>query len=188
MLKRAAADQATGRYIILDVTFGLGRPPSAPGPALSTPVRYPELARTLGVALGDQVPLEPVREAVLALRREKGMVLDPADPDTRSAGSFFTNPILTAGQFAKVRRRAAEHLGPQTRVPYVSADSEEGTVQVSAAWLIEHAGFGKGYGGAARVSTKHALALTNPGRADTAALLALARQIRDGCGRPSASS
>src|SRR6185437_10158772 len=130
MLKRAAADQATGRYIILDITFGLRRP-SASEPALSTPVRYPELAKTLGVALGDQVPLGQAREAVLALRREKGMVLDPADPDTRSAGSFFTNPILTAGQFAEVRRRAAEHLGSQTRVPYVNADTEKGTVQVS---------------------------------------------------------
>lgn len=179
MLKRAAAGLATGRYIVLDVTFELGRP-SASEPALSAPVRYAELAKTLGVAQGDQVPLERAREAVLALRRGKGMVLDPADPDTYSAGSFFTNPILTAEQFTEVQRRAAEHCGPQTQVPHFNADTGDGAVMVSAAWLIEQAGFGKGYGGAARISTKHTLALTNPGSADTAALLTLARQIRAG--------
>ena len=179
MLKRAAAGLATGPYIVLDITFGLGRP-SASEPALSAPVRYAELARTLGVAQGARVPLEQAREAVLALRRGKGMVLDPADPDTRSAGSFFTNPILTAEQFAAVQRRASERCGPQTQVPHFHADIGNGAVKVSAAWLIEQAGFGKGYGGAARISTKHTLALTNPGSADTAALLALARQIRAG--------
>jgi UDP-N-acetylmuramate dehydrogenase len=147
---------------------------------LSAPVRYAELARTLGVAQGDQVPLEQAHEAVLALRRRKGMVLDPADPDTRSAGSFFTNPILTAEQFAEVQRTAAQRCGPQTRVPHFQTDTRDGAVKVSAAWLIEQAGFGKGYGGAARISTKHTLALTNPGNADTAALLALAREIRVG--------
>jgi UDP-N-acetylmuramate dehydrogenase len=150
------------------------------GPALSAPVRYPELVTTLGVAQGDRVPLEQAREAVLALRRGKGMLLDPADPDTRSAGSFFTNPILTAEQFADVQRRAAKRYGPQTQVPHLHEDTEDGALKVSAAWLIERAGFGKGYGDAARISTKHALALTNPGSADTAALLALARQIRAG--------
>jgi UDP-N-acetylmuramate dehydrogenase len=179
MLKRAAAGLATGRYVVLDVTFALGRP-SASGPALSTPVWYPELVKALGVAPGDQVPLEQAREAVLALRRRKGMVLDPADPDTRSAGSFFTNPILTVEEFADVQRRAARRYGPQTRVPHLPDGTEGGALKVSAAWLIERAGFGKGYGDPARVSTKHALALTNPGRADTAALLALARQIRAG--------
>jgi UDP-N-acetylmuramate dehydrogenase len=179
MLKRAAAGLATGRYVVLDLTFALGRPSSS-GPALSTPVRYPELAGTLGVARGDQVPLERAREAVLALRRGKGMVLDPADPDTRSAGSFFTNPILTVEQFADVQRRATMRYGPQTRVPHLHDGTEDGALKVSAAWLIERAGFGKGYGNTARISTKHALALTNPGSADTAALLNLARQIRAG--------
>lgn len=179
MLKRAAAGLATGRYIVLDVTFGLWRP-SPSGPALSAPVRYPELARTLGVAQGDQVPLEEAREAVLALRRGKGMVLDPADPDTRSAGSFFTNPILTDEQFAEVQRKATWRYGPQTQVPRLPVGTEDGTVKVSAAWLIEQAGFSKGYGGAACISTKHTLALTNPGSADTATLLALARQIKAG--------
>jgi UDP-N-acetylmuramate dehydrogenase len=179
MLKRAAAGLATGHYIVLDVTFGLARS-FASGHALSAPIRYPELARTLGVALGDRVPLEQAREAVLALRRGKGMVLDPADPDTRSAGSFFTNPILTAEQLAEVQRRVTERYGPQIQVPRSHSGTRDGAVMVSAAWLIEQAGFGKGYGGGARLSTKHTLALTNPGSADTAALLALARQIRDG--------
>jgi UDP-N-acetylmuramate dehydrogenase len=147
---------------------------------LSTPVGYLELVKTLGVALGDRVPLELARNTVLALRRGKGMLLDPADPDTRSAGSFFTNPVLTPEQFADVQRRAAKHYGPQTRVPHLHDDAEDGTLKVSAAWLIERAGFGKGYGDTARISTKHALALTNPGGADTAALLALARLIRAG--------
>ncbi len=179
MLKQAAAGLATGRYVVLDVTFALGRP-SVSGPAWSAPIRYPELVRTLGIATGDRVPVEQAREAVLALRRGKGMLLDPADPDTRSAGSFFTNPVLTAGQFAEVQRRAAKRYGPKTRVPHLHDDAVGGALKVSAAWLIERAGFGKGYGGAARISTKHALALTNPGGADTAALLALARQIRAG--------
>jgi len=180
MLKRAAAGLATGPYVVLDVTFALARPPAS-GPALSAPVRYAELARKLGVAVGDRVPLEQARDAVLALRRGKGMVLDPADPDTRSAGSFFTNPIVTAEQFAEVQRRAAERCGPQTQVPSFPAEESAGSVKVPAAWLIERAGFGKGYGsGAARISTKHTLALTNPGGADTAALLALAREIRTG--------
>jgi UDP-N-acetylmuramate dehydrogenase len=182
MLKRAAAGLATGPYIVLGVTFGLGRPPTS-GPALSTPVHYPELAEALEVALGDRVPLEQARDAVLALRRAKGMVLDPADPDTRSAGSFFTNPIVTAEQFAEVQRRAAERLGVPVHVRHYPADpsgTSNGAVKVSAAWLIEQAGFGKGFGDAARISTKHSLALTNPGGADTADLLALARQIRTG--------
>jgi UDP-N-acetylmuramate dehydrogenase len=179
MLKRAAAGLATGPYVVLDVTFGLARPPAS-GPALSAPVRYAELARTLGVAVGDRVPLEQARTAVLGLRRGKGMVLDAADPDTRSAGSFFTNPIVTAEQFAEVQQRAAERCGPQTQVPSFPAEESAGSVKVPAAWLIERAGFGKGYGGVARISTKHTLALTNPGGADTAALLALAREIRTG--------
>jgi UDP-N-acetylmuramate dehydrogenase len=176
MLKRAAAGVATGRFIVLDVTFRLRRPPAS-GVALST-VRYGELAKTLGVALDDLVPLEQARDAVLALRRAKGMVLDPADPDTRSAGSFFTNPVLTAEQFVEVKRRAAERCGPQTEVPQLPTDTGGGKVKVSAAWLIERAGLGKGCGGTVRISTEHTLALTNPGGADTAALLALARHIR----------
>jgi UDP-N-acetylmuramate dehydrogenase len=178
MFKRAAAGAATGRYVVLDVTFRLQRP-SGSGPALSTPIWYPELVKTLGVTQNDQVPLDLAREAVLELRREKGMLLDPADPDTRSAGSFFTNPVLTAEQFADVQRRAAERYGAQFLVPHLQDETGGDVRKISAAWLIEQAGFAKGYGHSARVSTKHALALTNPGGADTGALLALASQIRD---------
>ena len=212
MLKRAAAGLATGRFVVLSVTFRLWRaevePDDAGGAAgagaassaavsgaagrgrgLSRPVKYAELARTLGVEVGGRVPLAEARSAVLALRRGKGMVLDASDPDTRSAGSFFTNPIVSAAQFEELRRRTAERLGPQTPVPHFPADEAppdggpaEGAVKVPAAWLIERAGFTKGYpaGGAARISTKHTLALTNPGDGTTADLLALAREIRAG--------
>jgi len=157
------------RYVVLAVTFALERSP------LSAPVRYAELARALDVAPGERVPLARAREAVLALRARKGMVLDPNDPDTRSAGSFFTNPVLRGEEFAALVERAgttpAHWPGP------------DGTVKVSAAWLIEHAGFHKGYTGdhpGVAVSSKHTLALTNRGTGTTEALLGLAREIRDG--------
>jgi UDP-N-acetylmuramate dehydrogenase len=176
---RGALDPAaaTGRYVVLGVEFRLAAKP------LSAPVRYPELARALGVSEGDQVPLADARAAVLTLRRGKGMVLDPADPDTRSAGSFFTNPVLGSRQFAELQRRAAARSGSTAdtvRVPHY--DAPHGRVKVPAAWLIEQAGFGKGYpaSGAARISSKHTLALVNTGGASTAALVRLAREIRDG--------
>jgi len=111
------------------------------------------------------------------------MVLDAGDPDTRSAGSFFTNPILTEAEFAGVTRRAQRAQGPDVRVPQFPG--RDGHVKVPAAWLIEHAGFGKGHAGPghagpARISSKHTLALINPGGASTSSLLALAGQIRDG--------
>ena len=172
--RRAALDPAaaTGRFVVLEVTFRLGRDP------LSAPLRYGELARILAVGEDERVPLGEARAAVLALRRGKGMVLDPADPDTRSAGSFFTNPVLDARQFAEVERRAAARS--VTGVPHFAAG--DGLVKVPAAWLIEQAGFAKGYpgNGGARISSKHTLALTNPGGASTATLVGLARQIRDG--------
>jgi UDP-N-acetylmuramate dehydrogenase len=186
MLKRVAAEAgaATGRYVVLEVSFGLRRA-DAPGPrGLSEPVRYPQLAAALGVTAGDRVPLEAARQAVLELRRSKGMVLDPADPDTRSAGSFFTNPVLTAAQFAGLRQRVASRLGRGSEVPHYPGgpDAPGGAVKVSAAWLIEKAGFARGYpaGGVVRISTKHTLALTNPGSGSTAALLRLAREITAG--------
>jgi UDP-N-acetylmuramate dehydrogenase len=170
----------TGRFVVLGVRFQLvaGR--------LSAPVRYAELARALGVAEGDRAPLGAVRSAVLGLRRRKGMVLDPDDPDTRSAGSFFLNPVLDHAHLAAVERAAHAVVGSGTRVPCYPAG--DGQVKVSAAWLIEQAGFGKGYpataagvsAAAARISFKHTLALVNPGEATTASLLALAREIREG--------
>jgi UDP-N-acetylmuramate dehydrogenase len=183
MLKRAAAGSATGRFVVLAVSFRLRRQ------RLSAPVRYGELAARLGVEPGAGVPLAEARATVLELRRGKGMVLDPADPDTRSAGSFFTNPLLTAAQFARLRERAAAACGPGTTVPNFPADvppgdpAGTGAVKVPAAWLIERAGFGKGYPGdgpGPRISTKHTLALTNPGPGTTAALMTLAAEITAG--------
>jgi UDP-N-acetylmuramate dehydrogenase len=111
------------------------------------------------------------------------MVIDPADPDTRSVGSFFVNPVLDAPALAAVEAAALVRCGPGTRVPGFEVEgSGDGLVKVPAAWLIERAGFGKGYnpGDGARISAKHTLALVNAGSASTAALLALAREIRDG--------
>ena len=177
--RRAATDPAaaTGRFVVLGVTFRLARDP------LSAPVGYAELARALGVGEGERVPLADARSAVLALRRGKGMVLDPADPDTRSAGSFFTNPVLDRRQFAEVERRAAARSRrPEERVGAPSFPAGDGLVKVPAAWLIEQAGFAKGYpgNGGARISSKHTLALTNPGGASAASLIGLAREIRNG--------
>ena len=151
-----------GRHLVLRVDFQL------PLGDLGQPIRYPELARALGVAVGQRAPASRVRETVLAIRRRKGMVLDANDHDTWSAGSFFTNPILTPEQAASLPAEA----------PRFSAD---GGIKTSAAWLIQHAGFPAGHGtGPARLSTRHVLALTNRGRATTADVLALAREIRDG--------
>jgi UDP-N-acetylmuramate dehydrogenase len=157
------------RYVILDVTFRLPRQP------LSAPVRYAELAAELGVETGEQAGVGEVRAAVLKIRARKGMVLNPGDVDTRSAGSFFTNPVITAGEFARVEAAAAASgFGPVPRYP-----AGEGLFKVSAAWLIERSGFARGHGapGPARVSSKHTLALVNAGDATTADLLALAREI-----------
>ena len=117
---------------------------------------------------------------MIELRRGKGMVIDAADPDTRSVGSFFVNPVLDGAALAAVEAAARARCGDQTRVPRFSAG--DGLVKVPAAWLIERAGFGKGYslGDGARISSKHTLALVNSGSATTAGLMALARQIRDG--------
>jgi UDP-N-acetylmuramate dehydrogenase len=164
----------TRRHVVLSVTFQLTASSAA------MPVRYAELAAALGAGAGDRVASTEVRSAVLALRRSKGMVLDAADPDTRSAGSFFVNPVLDAAALAAVEAAARDRCGAGTRVPHF--DAGDGLVKVPAAWLIERAGFGKGYSldGGARISAKHTLALVNPGSATTAGLLALARQIRDG--------
>jgi UDP-N-acetylmuramate dehydrogenase len=118
---------------------------------------------------GGRAPLADVRAAVLALRRRKGMVIDPADPDSVSAGSFFTNPILEPDAFAALPSGAPAFPEP------------DGRIKTSAAWLIEHAGFGRGHGaGNVGISSKHTLALVNRGGATTAELLALARRIAAG--------
>ncbi|WP_329276040.1 UDP-N-acetylmuramate dehydrogenase [Streptomyces sp. NBC_01451] len=159
------------RHVVLRVRFALE---DADG--LSAPLKYAETARALGVGPGERVPLEAARETVLKLRAGKGMVLDPEDHDTWSAGSFFTNPILTDAEFAAFHARVAERLGADAVPPAYPAG--EGRTKTSAAWLIDRAGFTKGYGtGPARISTKHTLALTNRGRATTEDLLALAREV-----------
>lgn len=150
--------------IVLRARFAL------PGARCSAPIRYPELARALGVQPGATVPAAAAREAVLGLRRGKGMVLDAADHDTWSAGSFFTNPVLPEGEAPDVDGLARWPAGP-------------GMVKLSAAALIERAGFRRGHpgpGGRVTLSGKHVLALTNRGDASTADLLALAREVRDG--------
>ena len=163
---RTSLFKGSRRYVVTEVTFRLYADP------LSRPVRYAELASELGVAMGERGGVSEVRSGVLKIRGRKGMVLDSADPDTRSAGSFFTNPVLDHEQFARVTAAAGA-----VRVPRF--DAGDGLVKVPAAWLIEHAGFAKGYGapGPARVSSKHTLALVNAGGATTADLVALARRI-----------
>lgn len=147
-----------GNHVVLAVAFDLPVGPSAP-------VRYTELARALGIRIGDSAPLDAVRQAVLAARRSKGMVLDPLDADTCSAGSFFTNPVV----------RTVPDGAPAWPQP-------DGRVKTSAAWLIEQAGVPKGFhlpGSQVAVSTKHTLALTNRGGGTTAQLLELAAHIRE---------
>lgn len=158
----------TPRYVVLSVTFQfkLG--------SRGAPIRYGELAARLGVAEGERVAMAAVREQVLAIRASKGMVLDPGDRDTFSAGSFFTNPIVDDAAAARLPEDAPAFRGPQG-------------VKLSAAWLISHAGIDRGFAlsdesgapGAARVSTKHSLAITNAGGASQGDVLALAYFIRD---------
>lgn len=155
-----------GRWVVLSVTFQL------PVADLSAPIRYAELARSLGVAVNRREGLQTVRQAVLDLRRGKGMVLDAQDHDTWSAGSFFTNPIIDAHQSAQLPEAAPRFPQP------------DGRIKTSAAWLIDHAGFSKGYrvspDAPASLSTKHVLAVTNRGAASAADLLALAREVQSG--------
>jgi UDP-N-acetylmuramate dehydrogenase len=159
--------QASGRYVVLQVGFEF-----APG-TLASPVAYAELAAYLGVRLGDRVDASRVREAVLAIRASKSMVYSPDDIDSHSAGSFFTNPYVSAEAAATLPADAPRFGQP------------DGTVKTSAAWLIDHAGFGKGFSipessGRAALSSKHVLALTNRGGATATEVLALADAIRAG--------
>jgi UDP-N-acetylmuramate dehydrogenase len=160
---RTSAFKHTDRYVVLTVSFALRRTPVAP------PVRYLELARRLGIAAGYAAPSTDVRAVVLELRRSKAMLLDAADHDTWSVGSFFINPFVAPDEVPD-------------GCPNWTVDDR---VKLSAAWLIENAGFSRGYGLALRggrvsVSTKHTLALTNRGGASTTELLELAAEIRAG--------
>ena len=164
--RSSALKRTPGRWVVLAVTLDLAVDP------LGAPVGYAELAALLGVEIGDRAPATEVREAVLELRRGKGMVLDDSDHDTWSAGSFFTNPILSAAEAETLPEDAPRFEQP------------DGSVKTSAAWLISHAGFPRGFavrpGARAALSTKHSLALTNRGGATAEDLLELARAVRAG--------
>jgi len=162
-----------GKYIVTEVTFALPRN-SAPS------VRYSELRKALegnsAIAATGTPALNAVRSAVIALRRQKSMVIDPSDPNTQSAGSFFTNPVLTSEQFAAVQQRWRAGGGPEPVLAFSANDQ----VKIPAAWLVEHAGFYRGYRkGGAGISTKHALALVNYG-GKTRDLLDLASEVEEG--------
>jgi UDP-N-acetylmuramate dehydrogenase len=162
------------RYVLLTTDFRLSRSDA------SVPIGYAELARVLGVSVGERVGLSAARDAVLKLRASKGMVLDPHDPDSWSVGSFFTNPVLSNERFSQLEARAVGF----GQVPAWSLPA--GRTKTSAAWLIERAGFSRGYPGAdhpVAVSSKHTLALTHRGGGTTAQLLDLAREIRSGVQR-----
>jgi UDP-N-acetylmuramate dehydrogenase len=159
------------RYVVLTVEFQL------PLGRMSAPIRYAELARVLGVEQGQRAYSNDVRREVLRLRASKGMVLDPADRDTYSTGSFFTNPIVPSSVADGLPENAPRYPG-----------GSEGAVKLSAAWLIDNAGFGKGFGledgsvsgGRASLSTKHTLAITNRGSASASDMVAIAREVRAG--------
>ncbi|HEV3190063.1 MAG TPA: UDP-N-acetylmuramate dehydrogenase, partial [Polyangiaceae bacterium] len=163
---RTSIFKRESRWIVTRVGFVLqmGR---------EAPARYAELARALSLPQGARAPSRTVRDTVLGLRSSKGMLLDQGDPDSVSAGSFFVNPILVPQAFAQLQRRAGE-VPPRF-------DAGEGRAKVPAAWLVERAGFPKGWGnGAVGLSRKHALALVNRGGATTRELLAAAYAVRDG--------
>ncbi len=164
---RASVFKRSDRWIVTSVRFELEVAPT------SAPLRYAELVAALGVADGARAPLAEVRERVVALRRGKGMVLDAEDPESVSAGSFFVNPTLSGRELAELEARAPE------RPPRFSAGADR--FKVAAAWLVERAGFPKGWSrGRVGVSRKHALALVNRGGATARELLGAARAIRDG--------
>lgn len=169
ILKRATVN-GSPRYVVLTVEFQL------PFGRMSAPIRYAELARSLGVEPGKRAYSNDVRREVLRVRGSKGMVWDPADRDTYSTGSFFTNPVVPAAVAGRL---------PEDAPRYPAGD---GLVKLSAAWLIEQAGYTKGYGlelaeGRASLSTKHTLAITNRGNARAADLVAVAREVRAGVER-----
>jgi UDP-N-acetylmuramate dehydrogenase len=150
-----------GRYVVLDVQFNLRQG------EFTTPITYQELANKLGITVGDKAGIVETRKAVLELRASKGMLLNPKDQDSWSAGSFFTNPIIS--------KEIADTLPADApRWP-----THDGRVKTSAAWLIEKSGIHKGdtHGGA-RVSTKHVLALTNSGNATATEIAELAKTAK----------
>lgn len=167
---RSSRFKGGSRFLVLAVEFILD--PSE----VSAPISYAQLAAALGVEAGERVPLPVARGTVLDLRRSKSMVVDPADPDSVSAGSFFTNPLLTALEMAELLARSEELLGPDDPPP--SYPAPEGLTKTSAAWLIERAGFTRGFGhGPIGLSHNHTLAIVNRGGGTTAELVDFAHGI-----------
>lgn len=167
---RSSRFKRNPRFLVLAVEFILE--PSAD----SAPVAYGQLADVLGIETGERVPLSVARETVLELRRSKSMVLDPDDPDSVSAGSFFTNPLLPAAEMVELTARAEEMFGPDDLPP--SYPAPDGLAKTSAAWLIERAGFTRGFGeGPIGLSRNHTLAIVNRGGGTTAELVGFARGI-----------
>ncbi len=170
---RTSRFKGRSEFLVLSATFLLD--PSIE----SEPVAYQQLADALGVDPGSRAPLAAVRETVLELRRSKSMVIDPEDPNSVSAGSFFTNPILSAGEMAALEERAAGIVGPEDPPPAWPTD--DGRVKTSAAWLIERSGFPRGFSqGAVGLSGNHTLAIVNRGGASTRELVTFARGIAAG--------
>jgi len=178
---RTSIFRATSRYVVTNVTFSLQRS------QLSLPLRYTELAERLGTKLGGRAALNETAQAVIELRMSKGMVLGTGGPDSRSAGSFFVNPVLDEVQMNELLRLAPDvPRFPGSRAGGAAAADGAGTPapmswKVPAAWLVERAGFTRGYrNGGAAISSKHTLALTVCDGGTARDLLALAREVRDG--------
>ncbi|QJC22330.1 UDP-N-acetylmuramate dehydrogenase [Arcanobacterium buesumense] len=167
------------RWIVLEVNFHMRRA------SLGAPIKYGQLATALGIELGERAPAAEVRQAVLELRRSKSMILDDANRNTYSAGSFFTNPILTLDQAKNLPEQAPRFpVTDHTTIRQIGGEPTvvPGLVKSSAAWLISHAGFDKGYGlpNKAALSTDHSLAITNRGGASANDIVQLAQEVRDG--------
>jgi UDP-N-acetylmuramate dehydrogenase len=163
---RSSVFKRTDRWVVTRVTFRF----RITG---VEDIRYPELSKALTIGEGERAPAVRVRETVIALRRGKGMVVDPADPESQSAGSFFVNPVVDAATVARVQA-----VGGQRPAGYPMGDER---IKLAAAWLVERAGFPRGWTlGRAGVSRKHALAIVNRGGATAAEVLAAARAVRDG--------
>ena len=163
-----------GRWVVLEVSFLLERS------ALSTPIRYDELAARLGVKRGERAGLGDVREAVLELRRGKGLLADQDDPESATAGSFFTNPLLSEAEAEGLQQLVGQGNRSNGAPPLFR--QPDGSFKTSAAWLIQHSGFEPGYGNpeGIAISSRHCLVLTNRGGGSTAELIELAREIADG--------
>lgn len=191
---RHSAIKAGRTGVVLSIDLVLDEHPEVENP-LSAPVRYGQLADALGITIGQRVSLRELRRTVLRLRASKGMVLDAEDHDTWSAGSFFTNPIVS-GRFAGELPAGAPRFpvsGDEPEAAITSLDelaaglplrlprpSSERRVKLSAAWLIQHAGIEPGFrlpGSGAAISSKHTLAITNRGGASAADVAQLARYV-----------